>query len=448
MPDDRIATVRPIEESEATEKVAAIFADIKATKNLDFVPAFSRHRDQPGEVELVWSTLKTLMHPESVGRAAADSKTREIIALGSRRRRVSVLHQLAHRGPAQTGVGRGCARRGHGDRRPVQHDQFAGQRLSDPAGRPAATGLRIEALDIIGNKEFVTTSTAACDILHAKVVQSTSRFHHRIGDPFLGVPENIFHNAAAFHPSKGVLHFDSDACQLPVRSLLSSGEFPSRWLFFPLTSFLDRRVIPLEAGILVQDGPRRIGNPFRIGDLLVVGLTRVRRAQEADPLPWQSHDDDVLVGVRFLLAAVVQGLFFRAFWPLPPAVLGAVDDEAWLRFGRGLALGKVTGMPLGTNAEIVQGLLEDRQQPMNPIVHLRLAQTKELAHDNLKGISLEVNQNKQELIFWPMQEPLAPPASGTLTGLTFTGLVCRIESLIGLRKDRQQKLKLRESQAG
>ena len=42
MPDDRIATVRPIEESEATEKVAAIFADIKATKNLEFVPAFWR----------------------------------------------------------------------------------------------------------------------------------------------------------------------------------------------------------------------------------------------------------------------------------------------------------------------------------------------------------------------------------------------------------------------
>ncbi len=83
MPDDRIATVRPIEESEATEKVAAIFADIKATKNLEFVPAFWRViATNPAQLELVWSTLKTLMHPESVGRAARlDSKTREIIAL-------------------------------------------------------------------------------------------------------------------------------------------------------------------------------------------------------------------------------------------------------------------------------------------------------------------------------------------------------------------------------
>jgi hypothetical protein len=39
MPDDRIATVRPVEEREATGTVAAIFADIKQTKNIDFVRA-------------------------------------------------------------------------------------------------------------------------------------------------------------------------------------------------------------------------------------------------------------------------------------------------------------------------------------------------------------------------------------------------------------------------
>jgi hypothetical protein len=42
MPDDRIATVRPVEESEAPGRVAAIFAAIKKTKNIDFVPAFWR----------------------------------------------------------------------------------------------------------------------------------------------------------------------------------------------------------------------------------------------------------------------------------------------------------------------------------------------------------------------------------------------------------------------
>ena len=33
-PDSRTATVRPVEEHEATGKVAEIFADIKRTKNI------------------------------------------------------------------------------------------------------------------------------------------------------------------------------------------------------------------------------------------------------------------------------------------------------------------------------------------------------------------------------------------------------------------------------
>jgi uncharacterized peroxidase-related enzyme len=83
MPDDRIATVRPVDEREATGKVAAIFTDIKKTKNLDFVPAFWRViAINPTQLELVWTTLKSLMHPEAVGRSSRlDPATREIIAL-------------------------------------------------------------------------------------------------------------------------------------------------------------------------------------------------------------------------------------------------------------------------------------------------------------------------------------------------------------------------------
>ena len=84
---------------------------------------------------------------------------------------------------------------------------------------------------------------------------------------------------------------------------------------------------------------------------------------------------------------------------------------------------------------------------MNPIVHLGLTQAKEFAHDGLKRIGLEVDQDKQELIFGPMQESLATPANGTWTGLTLGGLARRIESLIGPWKGSQQKLKLRERQA-
>jgi AhpD family alkylhydroperoxidase len=70
-------------EDQATGRVAEIFADIKRTKNLDFVPNFWRTlATQPVQLDLVWTTLKTLMHPETVGRKLTlDPLTREIIAL-------------------------------------------------------------------------------------------------------------------------------------------------------------------------------------------------------------------------------------------------------------------------------------------------------------------------------------------------------------------------------
>jgi len=83
MAEPRIATVKPIAENQADGKVAEIFADIKRTKNIDFVPNLWRVlATNPVQLELVWSTLKTLMHPDAVGRQPAlDPATREIIAL-------------------------------------------------------------------------------------------------------------------------------------------------------------------------------------------------------------------------------------------------------------------------------------------------------------------------------------------------------------------------------
>jgi uncharacterized peroxidase-related enzyme len=78
-----IATVRPVEDAAATGRVAAIFADIKATKTIDFVPNFWRVlATNPDHLELIWTRLKALMHPETTGRAGRlDPLTREIIAL-------------------------------------------------------------------------------------------------------------------------------------------------------------------------------------------------------------------------------------------------------------------------------------------------------------------------------------------------------------------------------
>ncbi len=82
-PDNRTATVRPFEELEATGRVAEIFADIRRTKNIDFVPRFWQViATNPVQLEVVWTSLKSLMHPEAVGRVARlDPTTREIIAL-------------------------------------------------------------------------------------------------------------------------------------------------------------------------------------------------------------------------------------------------------------------------------------------------------------------------------------------------------------------------------
>jgi AhpD family alkylhydroperoxidase len=79
----RVATVEPVDESRATGRVAEIFADIRRTKNLDFVPNLWRTlATNPTQLEVVWTTLKTLMHPEAVGRQSPlEPAVREIIAL-------------------------------------------------------------------------------------------------------------------------------------------------------------------------------------------------------------------------------------------------------------------------------------------------------------------------------------------------------------------------------
>ncbi len=80
---DRIATVQPVSEQAASGKVAEIYADIRKTKQIDFVPNFWRVlATNPDQLELVWTRLKFLMHPEAVGRTSRlDPLTREIIAL-------------------------------------------------------------------------------------------------------------------------------------------------------------------------------------------------------------------------------------------------------------------------------------------------------------------------------------------------------------------------------
>src|ERR1700722_4597829 len=102
-----------------------------------------------------------------------------------------------------------------------------------------------------------------------------------------------------------MLHFDSNAWQFPVRSLLSGGEFPSGRLLLRLVGYYYRWLVPLKSGVFVEDRLRGIANGFIISNLFVMGLADTSVAQEADTVPWLGHDDDVLVAVSLLLSTVV-----------------------------------------------------------------------------------------------------------------------------------------------
>ncbi len=73
----RVATVAPIAEDQAEARVREIFADIRQTKGIDFVPNFWRVlATHPPLLEETWNRLKQVMAP---GRL--DPLTKEMIAL-------------------------------------------------------------------------------------------------------------------------------------------------------------------------------------------------------------------------------------------------------------------------------------------------------------------------------------------------------------------------------
>jgi len=80
---NRIATVQPVDAATASPRVRAVFDDIQRTKQIDFVPDFWRVlATNPDQLEMMWSRLKMLMHPEASGRTSPlDPLTREIIAV-------------------------------------------------------------------------------------------------------------------------------------------------------------------------------------------------------------------------------------------------------------------------------------------------------------------------------------------------------------------------------
>jgi AhpD family alkylhydroperoxidase len=72
-----MSTVKLVAENSTHPKVKAVFADIKAVKNIDRIPNVWRAlATNPDHLELCWTRLKAIMQPGKV-----DLLTKEIIAL-------------------------------------------------------------------------------------------------------------------------------------------------------------------------------------------------------------------------------------------------------------------------------------------------------------------------------------------------------------------------------
>ena len=68
---------RTVSPAEATGKVKAVYDDIMATKEIDFIPNFWQAlSNNPDHLEATWKKLKTVMKPGKL-----DALTKEIIAL-------------------------------------------------------------------------------------------------------------------------------------------------------------------------------------------------------------------------------------------------------------------------------------------------------------------------------------------------------------------------------
>lgn len=70
-------TVKLVDENHPDPRVQEVFADIKATKKIDFIPNIWRAlANHPEHLVLCWTRLKAIMAPGTV-----DALTKEIVAL-------------------------------------------------------------------------------------------------------------------------------------------------------------------------------------------------------------------------------------------------------------------------------------------------------------------------------------------------------------------------------
>ena len=200
-------------------------------------------------------------------------------------------------------------------------------------------------------------------------------------------------------------------------------------------------LVSLKATIFVQRRLAWIRDVFGVSNFLIVGFADIRPAQVPNPFGRGVHNHHILVTVGFLLAAVVQRLFLNVFWPLATPFRAINDECGWFALTL-LMRGKLAWIAFRDQAQLIQRLLEHRQQMVNPIVRSRLAQVEDFTEQHLQWIGLLIHQGKQQFLFQGIQGSLASTSHGTLPsfpGLRPTGWM---QPLIGLPEGWQQDFEL------
>jgi hypothetical protein len=151
-------------------------------------------------------------------------------------------------------------------------------------------------------------------------------------------------------------------------------------VFFRLLKVRNLRLVALKTGILIQDGVRRIGDLFMISDFLVMRGSGLGWAQIGHTSGRTLGNDQVFVRMRLFLAAIVQGLFFRALRALATA-FRAVKNHRLPCAPLGLRLRNSLGSALRYDTKLIKGVMDQGQEAMNPFVDFRHFHAKEFTHD-------------------------------------------------------------------
>lgn len=151
------------------------------------------------------------------------------------------------------------------------------------------------------------------------------------------------------------------------------------------------RFIALKTGVFSEFAPARIYNLLSIRDLLVMRLAGIGLAQIAHPFGPRVCNHDVLVTVGFLLTTVVKHLFFRVFGALPPPFRSINEVVVGTRLLPFMA-GESTRIAFGENSQLIQGVFENGQPPMNPVVGARLTESEEFTQHSLHRVRLLIHQ--------------------------------------------------------